>query len=86
MMVMSEHTIAEAESRLSDLIDRALAGEGVVITCDGHPAVELRPVAKIGRPPTALDLDWLAQRRVGSRQPSENAGTLVSRMRDEDER
>ena len=50
---MSEHTISDAESRLSDLIDRALAGEGIVITREGRPAVELRPVAKAGGPPDA---------------------------------
>lgn len=83
---MSEHTISEAESRLSDLIDRAIAGEGIVITREGRPAVELKPVAKSGRPVTPLDLDWLRQKRVGSRPASEDAGTFVSGIRDEEER
>lgn len=84
---MSEHSISEAESRLSDLIDRALAGEGIVITREGRPAVELKPVvAKAGRPMTALDLDWLRERRVGGRRPEMDAGTLVSLLRDEGER
>jgi prevent-host-death family protein len=83
---MSEHTISDAESRLSDLIDRALAGEGIVITREGRPAVELRPVAKAGGPLTPLDLDWLRERRVGGRMPEMDAGTLVSLLRDEGER
>ncbi|WP_245516773.1 type II toxin-antitoxin system Phd/YefM family antitoxin [Methylobacterium segetis] len=41
---MSEHTISDAERGLSDLIDRALAGEGVVITRAGRPVAELKPI------------------------------------------
>ncbi len=41
---MSTHTVAEAEGHLSELIDRALEGEGVVITRHGKPVVELKPV------------------------------------------
>jgi len=36
------HSVAEAENRLPELIDRALAGEGVTITRHGRPVVELR--------------------------------------------
>jgi prevent-host-death family protein len=82
---MSEHTVTEAEGRLSDLIDRALAGEGVVITREGKPVVELKPVQeRVVGPITAEALDWLAAHRVGTKPPKEDAGTLVSRMRDED--
>jgi prevent-host-death family protein len=42
--VMATYTEAEARDRLPELIDRALAGERVVITRDGRPVVELRPV------------------------------------------
>jgi prevent-host-death family protein len=82
---MSEHTVVEAESTLSDLIDRALAGEAVVITRAGRPVVELKPLKPraIGQV-TAADMDWLAAHRVGTKPPIEDAGTFVSRMRDED--
>lgn len=80
---MSQHSITEAREALSDLIDRALAGEGVVITRDGHPVVELRPVQPPARPVTAEDMDWLAERRVGVPSVREDAGELVRRMRDE---
>jgi prevent-host-death family protein len=82
---MGTHSINEAKDRLSELIDRALDGEGVVITRDGAPVVELRPVSqpRKGRRLTQADLDWLEQNRVG-RMGNTDAGTLVSRMRDED--
>ena len=41
---MSRHSVAEAKNHLSELIDRALKGEGVVITRHGQPVVELKPV------------------------------------------
>ena len=60
---MSTHSIVEAKNHLSELIDRALAGEGVVITRHGRPVVELRPVANPALNVTPDDLDWLAGRR-----------------------
>ena len=83
---MGKHSVAEAKNKLSDLIDRALEGEDVVITRHGHPVVELRPIPKPVRPVSQADLDWLAARRVGKVSAREDAGTFVSRMRDEDER
>ncbi|MFI4986813.1 MAG: type II toxin-antitoxin system Phd/YefM family antitoxin [Alphaproteobacteria bacterium] len=82
---MSTHSVAEAKNRLSELIDRALKGEGVVITRHGRAVVELRPISAPARPVSADDLDWLAARRVG-RKPKVDAGVFVSRMRDESER
>ncbi len=80
---MSEYSVANAKNNLSKLIDHALAGEGVVITRHGRPVVELKPVAPALRPITAADVDWLAARRVG-KPTEEDAGTFVSRMRDEE--
>ncbi|MDB5365935.1 MAG: prevent-host-death family protein [Rhodospirillales bacterium] len=37
--------IAEAKARLSELIDRATAGETIVIARNGTPVIELTPVA-----------------------------------------
>ncbi|MGH7050998.1 MAG: type II toxin-antitoxin system Phd/YefM family antitoxin [Acetobacteraceae bacterium] len=81
---MSRYGVAAAKSGLSKLIDRALAGEPVVITRHGHPVVELRPAAAPARPVAKADLDWLAVRRVGRRKVSQDAARLVSAMRDED--
>ena len=84
---MSTHSVTDAKSHLSKLIDRALKGEGVVITRRGQPVVELRPVRVAPRKPrpiTDADLDWLRERRVGRSPAKTDAGTLVSQMRDEE--
>ena len=77
--------MAEAKNQLSELIDRALSGEGVIITRHGRPVVELRPVQAPHRPVSASDLDWLAAHRVGADPGRPDAGELVSQMRDEDD-
>jgi prevent-host-death family protein len=82
---MGTHSVAEAKNKLPELIDRALKGEGVVITRHGRPVVELKPIPAPVRPVTTEALDWLVARRVGRKNPTEDAGTLVSRMRDEGE-
>jgi prevent-host-death family protein len=79
-------SVAEARNNLSELIDRALRGEGVVITRHGRPVVELRPVRQAARAVTDADLDWLASRRVPGTRVRSDAGALVSRMRDDEER
>jgi prevent-host-death family protein len=83
---MSTHSVAEAKNKLPELIDRALKGEDVVITRHGRPVVELKPIPQPARPVTPEDLDWLAARRLKLRNVTEDAGTLVSKMRDEGER
>lgn len=80
---MGKHSVADAKNRLSELIDRALEGEGVVITRHGRPVVELKPVGKTAKPITAETLDWLKQRRVGRRMPREDAVATVRKLRDE---
>lgn len=83
---MSTHSVAEAKNRLPELIDRALEGEGVVITRHGRPVVELRPIPAPARRVTEADLDWLASRRIGRTRPRKDAGKLLREMRDEGER
>jgi prevent-host-death family protein len=43
---MSSYSVADAKNGLPALIDRALAGEDVVITRHGKPVAELRPLHK----------------------------------------
>lgn len=81
---MTQHSVADARNQLSDLIDRALAGEGVVITRHGRPVVELKPVQPPPPAVTLADLEWLAARRVGSMPVKEDAGRLLSRIRDDE--
>ena len=82
---MSTHTVAEAKSQLSKLIDRALKGEGIVITRRGQPVVALKPVRPPPHPITDADIEWLRARRVGRAMAKTDAATLVRRMRDESE-
>jgi prevent-host-death family protein len=83
---MGKHSVAEAKNQLSELIDRALDGEGVVITRHGRPVVELRPITPPPAAVTENDLDWLKKHRVGGRKPRTGVRTLVSKLRDEWER
>jgi antitoxin (DNA-binding transcriptional repressor) of toxin-antitoxin stability system len=82
---MSAHSIAEASTNLPDLIDRALAGEAR----DGKPVAELRPVAPAQNPVTNGSaeqmLSWLREGRPVLRQNATvDAGTFISKMRDEE--
>jgi prevent-host-death family protein len=83
---MTAYSVAEAKNKFSELIGRAEKGEEVVITRHGQPVIKL---SAISPPPprvvTAADLDWLRERsKDRGRLSEEDAGTLVSRMRDED--
>jgi prevent-host-death family protein len=80
---MGTHNVVEAKNQLSELIDRALKGEVVVITRHGRPVVELKPISPPAKPISPEAIDWLAQRRVGRRVPRENAAALVRSMHDE---
>jgi prevent-host-death family protein len=84
---MSTYTVDDVRKDLDGLIDRALKGEEVVISRDGRPVVELKPIPitnEVG-PITPEALDWLAARRLGRTKTTEDAGALVSKMRDEGE-
>ena len=43
---MTIFSVADAKNRLPTLIDKALAGEEVIITRRGKPVVELRPASR----------------------------------------
>jgi antitoxin (DNA-binding transcriptional repressor) of toxin-antitoxin stability system len=85
---MSQHSVAEARNKLTELIARAEKGEEIVITRHGKPVVKISALATKPAPrvPTQADWDWLAERRKGRKigDGSVDAGTLVSQMRDED--
>ena len=80
---MGKYSVAEAKSRLPELIDRALNGEDVVITRHGQPVAALNPIERSPRRVTEADLDWLAEHRTPRRRTKMNAGTLLSKLRDE---
>lgn len=62
---MSSYSVCEAKNGLPGLIDRALAGEEVLITRHGRVVVEIRPALPIGEPPIdkVATLAWLRERR-----------------------
>ena len=81
---MANHSVADAKNRLSELIDRALGGESIVITRHGHPVVELKPMAQQGRPMTESDLERLRATRMTLAKFDDDPVSIVERMRDED--
>ena len=58
---MTAYSVADAKNRLPSLIDKALAGEQVIITRRGKPVVELRPVSRPAAPTTETH-EWLRAR------------------------
>lgn len=47
MQVMPEVGMHEAKTHLSQLVERALAGEEIVVTRRGKPAVRLTPIPQL---------------------------------------
>ena len=81
---MGKHSIVEAKNKLSELIARAEKGEEIVITSHGRVVARLIAEPKPLRVMTDADWDWLDAHRVGTVMQKEDAGTFVSRMRDEE--
>ena len=79
---MSKHSVADAKNKLSELIDRALDGEAVVITRHGRPVAELRAFQDAAKPVTPEAIEWLRLHRVGRRPPREDAVLAVRKLRD----
>jgi prevent-host-death family protein len=82
---MSSYSVAEAKNKLPQLINRALRGEGVVITRHGQPVVELKPVRPAPAAMTEADWEWLEAHRLPRLDPHKDAVELVREMRDEGE-
>jgi hypothetical protein len=57
-----------------------------VITLHGRPVIALKAIPKPPRPVSPADLDWLAERRIGRAPAAEDAGLLLTKLRDEPER
>jgi prevent-host-death family protein len=71
-------TLSDARAHLSELVDRAAAGEEVCITRQGRPVARLVPMASDRKP-----IDVGALRAMISATPESNAEDVVRRMRDE---
>jgi prevent-host-death family protein len=60
---MQQFNVAEAKARFSELIQKALAGEDVVIAKDNKPLLRLVPIrrtARKRRPGSAKGLVWMS--------------------------
>jgi len=84
---MTQYSVAEAKNGLPGLIDKALAGEEVVITRHGKPVVELRQASR----PTpdvaaraAIDA-WLIEGRKAIKPIDITSVELLNLMYDSDE-
>jgi len=64
--------VREAKAQFSALVERAAAGEEIVITWHGQPRARLLPLAE-ERGILRVDREWLDTMRVGNpKTPSEN--------------
>lgn len=72
-------TLAEAKARLSELTERAAAGEEVIITKRGRPVGRLSRVARPRRP---IDLAQLRRLTDGMSEASDAAATALERLRE----
>jgi antitoxin (DNA-binding transcriptional repressor) of toxin-antitoxin stability system len=88
---MTRYTLAQAETQLSELMDRALNGEDVVIT-RGKANVELKAVPAENKPAKPKrrwtkeeELEWLRALRAQLTPAKTDAVTLVRQMREEGE-
>ena len=78
---MDTVSLAEAKARLSELIERAVAGDTVCITRRGKPVVRLSAVRSPREPIVFQALRALTDH---SAHQDESAAAFVRRMRDED--
>lgn len=77
---MNSLSLADAKSRLSEIIDRVSQGETVQITRRGKPVAQITPIQTPRKP---IDIELL--RSVSGRSPlqPESAGDFIRRMRDD---
>lgn len=84
---MPKYSVATTKDKLSNLIDKALAGEEVIITRRGKPAVELRAVQEQAQTTRSQQewMDWLKERREA--RPKVDITSLeLKRLEEEDYR
>jgi prevent-host-death family protein len=78
---METVNLADAKARLSELVERAEAGETVRITRRGKPVAQLTRVAAPRKP-----IDFAALRALTDQMPrqKESAGVFIRKMRDKE--
>jgi antitoxin (DNA-binding transcriptional repressor) of toxin-antitoxin stability system len=78
---MKTVTLAQAKAHLSELVERAAAGETVCITRRGKPMAQLGQVTMARK---RIDIAALRAITDKMQMQPESAGEFVRRMRDED--
>ncbi len=76
---MARYSVATTKDKLSSLIDKALAGEEVIITRHGKPTVSLSVVEDAGDGKKGLD--WLKARRDALPALNADGVDIVAEMR-----
>ena len=74
---MATYSVAQARGGLPRLIDKAMAGEEVIITRHGKPVAVLRP-APTESPPPRLGVDWLVEGRIKPMPGTPNSVELLN--------
>jgi prevent-host-death family protein len=84
---VTAYSVADAKNQLPKLIDRALAGEEVVITRRGKPVVELRPTADPPSQPKSKKEwhEWLFERTRARPKVGLTSVQLLDLLYEEDE-
>lgn len=83
---MPSYSVANAKATLPRLIDRAMAGEEVVITRHGKPVAELRPAAPNvlpSREARVAGIEWLASRSITPTGDAPNSVELLNMIYDD---
>ena len=80
---MTTLSVAEDTMNLSDLIDRVLRGEGVVVTRHGTPVVEIKAIDADPKTKKDAELEWLRARRVTLKVGSQSASETLAAIRDQ---
>ena len=78
---MEAVSLADAKTRLSELIDRVEAGDSIEITRRGKPVARLTGIAKSRKP---IEMSSLKALTDGIPPQSESAAHFVRSMRDND--
>lgn len=75
---MGVYNLAEAKAHLSELVDRAEAGETIEITRRGKPAAKLTPASPKKKP---IDVEALRRLTASLPSQSQSAADFVREMR-----
>lgn len=79
---MPTYSVANAKAGLPRLIDRAMAGEEVIITRHGKPVAELRPTST-SAPATPTSYAQLIAGRIKPKGPAPNSVELLNMIYDD---